>query len=188
MEDLPDESLMLQYAHGDARAFELLYGRHKDALYRFVRRQCGDPDTACDLAHDIWLKLIGARRRYRPDARFTTYLFALARNRMIDHHRAQSRQPLSAPGVMADPIDVEDLPDRDEEGPEVRAQVRELVERSLALVQSLPPDQREILLLYVEGLRMREIGAIAGIPAETARSRLRRALGRLKRELEELAS
>ena len=72
---LSDESLMLRYADGDAHAFETLYGRHKDALYRFVRRQCGDPDIAFELAHDIWLKLIAARRRYRPTAVFTTYLF-----------------------------------------------------------------------------------------------------------------
>lgn len=186
MEELSDESLLLKYADGDARAFEILYGRHKDALYRFVRRQCGDAQLAYDLVHDIWLKVIGARRRYRPDARFTTYLFTLARNRLIDHYRAQARQPPGL-GVTANPVDVQDLPDRDGEGPDERAQVRELVDRSLALVQSLPQDQREILLLYIEGFRMGEIGAIAGVPAETARSRLRRGLRKLKKELEELA-
>ena len=53
MEELSDESLMLRYADGDARAFETLYERYKDALYRFVRRQCGDPEVAFELAHDI---------------------------------------------------------------------------------------------------------------------------------------
>jgi len=175
MDELSDESLMRRYADGDARAFETLFGRHKDALYRFVRRQCGDAETAFELAHDIWLKLIAARRRFRPSARFTTYLFTLARNRMIDDYRSWGRS-LPATG---DPIDVEDLPTRDDDGPEARADVR-----SLALVQALPPDQREIVLLYVEGLGMAEIGAIADLPAETARSRLRRALAILRRQLE----
>jgi RNA polymerase sigma-70 factor (ECF subfamily) len=187
MEELSDESLMLRYADGDARAFETLYERYKDALYRFVRRQCGDPEVAFELAHDIWLKLIGAHRRYRPNARFTTYLFTLARNRMIDYYRAQARRR-PAMGVMADPIDVEDLPDRNDDGPDTLAHVRALVDRSLALVQALPGEQREIVLMYVEGLSMAEIGAITRVPAETARSRLRRALTKLRHGLEELAS
>lgn len=184
MEDLSDESLMLKYGEGDANAFEMLYGRHKDALYRFVRRQCRDREIAYDLAQDIWIKLIKARRRYRPDARFTTYLFTLARNRMTDYYRAQARR-LPA---MADPVDIEDLPDRNDDGPDTQANAHELVERSLALIQALPQDQREAVLLYVEGLRMTEIGEITQVPAETARSRLRRALAKLRRELEGLAS
>jgi RNA polymerase sigma-70 factor (ECF subfamily) len=183
MDERSDESLMLRYADGDERAFEVLYGRHKDALYRFVRRQCQDPEIAFELAHDIWLKLINARRRYRPRARFTTYLFTVARNRMIDFYRSRGRN-LPATG---DPIDVEDLPNPDEDGPDTLADVRALVERSLALVQALPPDQREIVLLYVEGLAMNEIAAITELPAETARGRLRRALASLRRQLRGLA-
>jgi RNA polymerase sigma-70 factor, ECF subfamily len=148
-EDLSDESLMLQYGEGDADAFEMLYGRHKDALYRFVRRQCSDREIAYDLAHDIWIKIIKARRRYRPNARFTTYLFTLARNRMIDYYRAQGHR-LPAMGEMADPVDIEELPNRNDDGPEMRAYTNELVEHSLALIQALPQDQREAVLLYVE--------------------------------------
>jgi RNA polymerase sigma-70 factor (ECF subfamily) len=101
---------------------------------------------------------------------------------MIDYYRAQARR-LPAMGV-----DVEDLPNQDDDGPDTLAHVRELVDRSLALLQTLPQDQREIILMYVEGLSMAEIGAIARVPAETARSRLRRALAKLRQELEGLAS
>jgi RNA polymerase sigma-70 factor (ECF subfamily) len=187
MDELSDESLMLRYADGDDHAFEVLYGRHKDALYRFVRRQCGDPEIAFELAHDIWLKLINARRRYRPRAPFTTYLFTVARNRMIDYYRSRARR-LPAVGVISDPIDVEDLPSQGDDGPDTLADVRALVDRSLAFVQAMPSHQREVVLLYVEGLSMTEIGAITELPPETARSRLRRALTRLRQELDELGS
>jgi RNA polymerase sigma-70 factor (ECF subfamily) len=181
MDELSDESLVLRYADGDAHAFETLDRRHKDALYRFVRRQCGDPDIVFEL------KLIAARRGYRPRAGFTTYLFTVARNRMIECHRAQVRKH---PGmcVMTNPIDVEDLPTLKDDGPDGLADVRALVDRLLALVQALPQNQREIALLDVEGLSMTEIGAITELPAETRRSRLSRAPTRLRQELDELGS
>ena len=104
---------------------------------------------------------------------------------MIDYHRAQARR-LPGTGVMTNRIDVDDLPTSEDEGPDALADVRALVERSLALVQALPQDQREIVLLYVEGLSMAEIATITEFSAETVRSRLRRALTRLRQRLGEL--
>jgi RNA polymerase sigma factor (sigma-70 family) len=80
---------MLRYGKGDVQAFEVLYRRYKDALYRFVRRHCRDQEVAADLVQDIWMKVIRARQRYRVRARFRTYLFTLARHCLIDAHRAQ---------------------------------------------------------------------------------------------------
>jgi RNA polymerase sigma-70 factor (ECF subfamily) len=186
MEDLSDEDLMLQYGAGDAEAFEILYRRHKDALYRFVRRQCRDPDIAYDLVHDIWIKLIKARRRYRPRARFTTYLFTLARNRMIDYYRSQAGSGLKT-GREPSPIDVEDLPNAVDGGPERQAQIAEVLLASLDRLHSLPPVQREAILLYLEGLSMAEIAEITQVPQEAARSRVRRALAKLRAGLEDMA-
>jgi RNA polymerase sigma factor (sigma-70 family) len=84
-----DETLMLRYGKGDVQAFEVLYRRHKNALYRFVRRHCRDREVAADLVQDIWMKVIRGRKCYRVRARFRTYLFTLARHRLIDVHRAQ---------------------------------------------------------------------------------------------------
>jgi RNA polymerase sigma-70 factor (ECF subfamily) len=187
MEELSDEALMLRYAAGDADAFAVLYGRHKDALYRFVRRQCHDADAAYDLVHDIWLKLIRARRRYRADARFTTYLFTAARNRMIDYFRAQVRRPPEE-ALVADAAELGEIADDGDDGPETRAHTRERLERLLANLEVLPQEQRETVLLYAEGLGMAEIGEITGVRAETARSRLRRALARLRGAMEGLAA
>jgi RNA polymerase sigma factor (sigma-70 family) len=186
MEDPSDEALMLRYGEGDADAFEVLYHRHKDAVYRFVRRQCRDPENVRDLVQDIWGKLIRARRRYRPDARFTTYLFTLARNRMIDHYRAEiGGRPAEA--VRVDAVDVGEIPGRDEDAPDERVHLCALIRRSLTYVEALPPIQREAVLLYVEGVSVPEIGEITQVSVETARSRLRRALARLRQDLKELA-
>jgi RNA polymerase sigma-70 factor (ECF subfamily) len=185
MEDLSDEALMLKYGVGDAKAFEILYRRHKDALYRFVRRQCPDPDIAYDLVHDIWIKLIKARRRYRPQARFTTYLFTLARNRLIDYYRSQARIG-RATGLETTPVDVEDLPSEAENAPDKLAHIGDVLERSLEQVYGLPQAQREAVLLYVEGLSMAEIAEITQVPLESARSRVRRGLAKLKEGLEGL--
>jgi RNA polymerase sigma-70 factor (ECF subfamily) len=186
MDDQSDEALMLRYGEGDAEAFEVLYHRHKDAVYRFVRRQCRDPESARDLVQDIWGKLIRARRSFRGDARFTTYLFALARNRVIDHYRAEvGRRPADA--VLVGTVDVGDIPGRDENTPDERAHLCALIRRSLTYVEALPPIQRETVLLYVEGLNLVEIGEVTQVSAETARSRLRRALAKLRQDLKELA-
>src|SRR5215207_7311153 len=82
-----DEELMLAYARGSADAFETLYRRHKAPLYRYLVRQCRDPATAEELFQDIWANIVRARQSYTVAARFTTYLYHLAHNRLIDHYR-----------------------------------------------------------------------------------------------------
>lgn len=90
-EDDADETLMLRYRDGEVAAFAPLYARHKGALYRYLLRQCGQPALAEELFQDVWLKLIAARAGYTVQARFATYLYRLAHNRLIDHYRASRR-------------------------------------------------------------------------------------------------
>src|SRR5690349_7212789 len=85
-----DETLMTLYRAGDALAFETLYARHKAPLYRYFLRQCGVAATAEELYQDVWMNLIRARERYEPRAKFTTYLYRLAHNRLVDYYRRQS--------------------------------------------------------------------------------------------------
>jgi RNA polymerase sigma-70 factor, ECF subfamily len=181
MHDLSDETLMLRYGAGDADAFDILYLRYKDAIYRFIRRQCRDQETAKDLFQDSWLGVIRGRFRYRVQAKFTTYLFTVARNRVIDCQRAQGRM------MGADPSDhdPEQLAGEPHDEPAAQVHARLLIERSHAVVHALPPAQREAILMYVEGLGLAEIAEITQVSAETARSRVRRALLRLRQELGE---
>src|ERR1041385_5869252 len=84
-----DEQWMLAYAGGDATAFETLYGRHKGLLYRFVLRSVKAQGEAEEIFQDVWMRAIEARGRYQPTAKFTTWLYTIAHNRLVDHWRAK---------------------------------------------------------------------------------------------------
>ena len=182
-EVIADEDLMLRYAAGEAAAFDALYQRHKGGVYRYLLRQLRDQSLAEELFQDIWLNLINARGRYRVQAKFTTYLYTLARNRLMDHYRRQK-------GVVTITFDAPDdeegrgLPEpaaAEAEQPEQRLLAREQLARLIVLVESLPMAQREAFLLHEEGgLKIDEIAEATGVNRETAKSRLRYAIAKLK--------
>src|SRR5262245_52513625 len=95
MDRMPtDEELMLAFAAGDAGAFDVLYLRHKGAVFRYFRRQVALTAAAEELFQDVWLRLIDARASYAPRAKFTTWLFTIAHNRLMDHFRSTARAAL----------------------------------------------------------------------------------------------
>lgn len=175
-----DAALMQRYARGDARAFERLYERHRRPLYRYLVRHTRHPETASDLFQEVWSKLITSRERYEPRARFQTYLYTLAHNCFIDHCRRTAARPQSDgetdPDALA-PADAHANPARSAEDAELLARYR----HALA---SLPAEQRDVFLLYEEsGLSLEEIARVTGVGAETAKSRLRYALAKLRAAL-----
>jgi RNA polymerase sigma-70 factor (ECF subfamily) len=181
-----DEALMAQFATGDAAAFERLYARHELRVWRFIRRQLGDRSLADEVMQEVWFTVAREAGRYRPSARFTTWLYTLARNRAIDQLRARRlHQSLDAP--RADGLRW------DETLADVAADIepRLLDEESLALlraaVDALPVEQREAFLLQAEGLAVEEIAQVCGTGFETIKSRLRYARARLMRTLKEHA-
>jgi RNA polymerase sigma-70 factor (ECF subfamily) len=181
-EDEADETLMLRYRAGDAGAFARLYARHKGPLYRYFLRQCGQAAIAEELFQDVWLKVIAARAGYVPQARFTTWLYRIAHNRLVDEYRARQRRlPVSGD---EDCPEWEAAPAPVEEQPEYREERRQQAERLLALLAELPEAQRETVLLREEaGLSLEEIAEATGTGRETVKSRLRYALARLRRGL-----
>src|SRR5258706_107550 len=96
MAESPDEELMLAYRGGDARAFETLYARHRTRLFRFVLRSIKLRAVAEELYQEIWMRLIEARASYSPKARFNTWLYTLAHNRLVDHWRKLDQHILAA--------------------------------------------------------------------------------------------
>ncbi len=179
-----DEALMMRYAAGDAGAFEALYRRHRGPLYRYLLRQTGSEAVAEELFQDIWLKVVKARARYEVRALFRTWLYRIAHNRLIDHYRRSARGlPRSYGGD--GPDDPDDCPAPGAVQPEHRVQWAQNLDRLLELVQALPEAQREAFLLKVQGgLSVDEIAEATGVGRETAKSRLRYALDRLRRGLE----
>lgn len=195
-EEESDEDLMLRYAAGDAAAFERLYARHRAGLFRFILRQCGERGTAEELFQDVWSNLIQARSGYRPDARFATWLYTLAHNRVVDWYRRRSKVVWLQFGADEDdaPVDDKGAPALSQalvaqrgEQPEVRAESKQLAARMLELLDELPPAQREAFLLHQEGgLSIAEIAVATQTAAETAKSRLRYAMAKLRLGLAEM--
>lgn len=182
MEHRPEDSaLMLRYRDGDVAAFEILYRRHKDPLFRYLLRLCRQRAAAEDVFQEVWGKIIKSRDNYRPTAKFTTFLYHVAHNCFIDYIRRNKRHGNTA--------DIE--PDSHPDGgdcPEM------LVEKSLArrrldaALRSLPDEQRDVFLLYEEaGLGLDEIATITDCKRETAKSRLRYAVRKLREAIDEPA-
>src|SRR5437763_17021547 len=108
--EAPDEELMAAYRDGDAAAFETLYARHRGRLYRFVLRSVKSRPVGEELFQEIWLRVIQARGRYSPRARFTTWLYTIAHNHLVDHWRKRGLTLVAlegdeAAGASHDPAD-----------------------------------------------------------------------------------
>jgi RNA polymerase sigma-70 factor (ECF subfamily) len=173
--DDADEELAARAQAGDRQAFALLVRRHQQRVFRFVLRMLGSRDEAMDLTQDTFLKAWNALPDWRPEARFATWLFQIARNATLD---ALRRRQL----VEFVPLDdgTSDAADHDPSDaappPDVQVADRQrigLLERALA---ALPAEQREILLLReLEDMSYAEIATTLGINEGTVKSRLARA-------------
>lgn len=176
-----DSALMLRYRDGDVTAFETLYKRHNDAVYRYLLRLCQHRDTAEDVFQEVWGKIIKARTNYRPTAKFTTFLYRVAHNCFIDHIRRNKRHTRSVavePDSHADPGDL----------PEMQVE-RDLARRRLLeALRELPDEQRDVFLLREEAdLSLDQIASITGTNRETAKSRLRYAVNKLRLAIDDPA-
>jgi RNA polymerase sigma factor (sigma-70 family) len=178
-----DEELMLAYGGGDAAAFESLYRRHKGPLYRFVLRSVKGRGEAEELFQDIWMKVIEARARYTPQAKFTTWLYTIAHHRLVDHWRARGLALVSLDdeeGAAPEPVATPSAE------PERIVEAQETLERLSVAIAALPLAQREAFLLHHEGeLTAAEIAVATGTNPEAAKSRLRYAMNKLKEALGE---
>jgi RNA polymerase sigma-70 factor (ECF subfamily) len=183
-DSVTDEELMLRYRDGEARAFDMLYLRHKGPLFRYVSRLARPPAVAEELFQDIWMNVIKARAGYEVRAKFTTWLYRLAHNRVVDHYRRNaSSVPLAFDNDPDEPL-FERVAEESFREPENELERRRLAKRLLDTLEQLPPVQREAFLLREEGeLSLEEIAEITGVNTETAKSRVRYALAKLRQLL-----
>ena len=191
-----DESLMLRYRDGDLRAFEELYRRHHRGLYLFIAWRSPRQDWVDDIVQDSWANLHQARARYQPQAGFRTYLFQIARNRLIDQLRQQQRVTLASEMSGADNGDDESsvfdaLVDAhaQQTGPDTQLEQEQQIASLQAAIRALPGEQREALVLQqFNGMSLEDIATLVEAPVETVRSRLRYAMKKLRRQLEPAVS
>ena len=183
MGHVPDDgALMLRYKDGDIAAFETLYRRHNDALYRYLLRLCRHRESAEDIFQEVWGKIIKSRDNYRVTAKFTTFLYRVAHNCFIDHLRRNKRHANALEFDADQHAGSEDQPDMDTE----RLLAKERLARALL---DLPDEQRDVFLLHEEaGLSIDEIATVTGSKRETAKSRLRYAVSKLRDAISEPVS
>jgi RNA polymerase sigma factor (sigma-70 family) len=177
-----DESLLARYREGDGAAFEILYARHRQGLYRFLLGLSSKPELADEVFQETWLSLIRSNSQPQGRATFRTWLFQIARNRLIDHWRKHgARQPLH------DSYDEQNHAVSDEANdPEQLFTLSRDSQRLDSALQTLPADQREVFLLRAHGdLDLAQIASLTEAPLETVKSRLRYAQQKLRRLLAE---
>ena len=195
--DPTDDALMAAYANGDAAAFEQLYGRHQAGLYRFVRRLLGTAMSAQvdEVFQDTWLRVVRSRERWQPQgATFRTWLFTLAHHRVIDLLRRSGRE------ISVDAFEDEGgepwQPDASSAGTawqhwpapagaapqgEELAFWRRAGEKLLDCLDQLPVPQRSAFLLHHDdGLALDEVARALEVGFETAKTRLRYAMSKLR--------
>lgn len=181
--EISDEQLKLRCRGGDYAAFEQLYHRHKNPLYRFIVRQCSDEEQAKDIVQDVWLNIHKACGGYVPSAKFTTWLYRIAHNRIIDFYRRSTKgMPVSYDDENLSEQQLLNLDNR--YTPEQLAQSAQETEHLLNAIASLQEAQREAALLHLEmGFSVSEIANITQTNPETAKSRLRYALKKIRQRV-----
>ena len=190
--DVTDEVLMMQFQAGDRSAFAILVRRHKTPIYNFVLRQVRSKTTAEDLTQDVFVRVVQNASTFKHEARFTTWVYSIARNLCIDHLRKMSlRRHRSLDQQGGKESEGPTLGERvADEHPSAAADRRavsnDIAERIVAAVEELPEEQREVFLLrQLAKVPFKEIAEMTGVPENTVKSRMRYALERLQEALSE---
>ena len=186
----PESDLMLRVKAGEDGAFTRLVERFLRPLVSFFHRLGADPSTAEDCAQEVFVKVYRTRTAYEVRAKFSTYLFSIARHHWIDvvRHRAAGPTTVSSDAPAGDGNGESGrLSDRLEgrgDVPEGGVSDSELARALRAAFDDLPAEQREVFALtQVEGLRYEEIALILKVPVGTVKSRMHTAVRTLRARL-----
>jgi RNA polymerase sigma-70 factor (ECF subfamily) len=189
---MQDVELLDRFHAGDSEAFAVLLGRYERSVYNFLLRSARDARAAEDLTQDVFMRVIQGSREFNRTAKFSTWLFTIARHLCIDHsRRMKHRRHASLDGQAADTEDGPggQLLDRianGEPGVDRRADSEQMRARIARAVEALPDEQREVFLLrHTQNMPFAEIAEICGVPENTVKSRMRYALERLQAALAE---
>jgi RNA polymerase sigma-70 factor (ECF subfamily) len=170
-----DRDLVASAASGLEGGFEELVKRYQRPISAYVYRMVGDYDSALDLTQEIFIKIYGSLSRYRPEFKFSTWIYKIAHNAAIDHlRRTSGREKSLVTGPENDqydlPIESEGLsPEQQSEREERRVEIE-------TVVRSLPTAYRELIVLrHSQDLTYEEIVDVTGLPLGTVKNRLFRA-------------
>ena len=184
MAERSDTELMLDLKRGNVNAFNELVTRHQGPLINYFYRLTWDRQASEDSAQEVFLRIFRHAGTYEPQAKFTTYLYRIARNLWIDRLRSAG----SAPKTVSLDQSAED-DDRklsaslasDERGGEEEAQNREMVEALRKAIERLPEEQRMVIILSEhQGMKYQEVAEVLDIPVGTVKSRMHAAVAKLR--------
>jgi RNA polymerase sigma-70 factor (ECF subfamily) len=182
---------MIRYQGGDRGAFATLVTRHRSALYNFALRQLGSAAVAEEVVQDAFVRVVKNAGDFKHAARFSTWLYTIARNLCVDEarkrvHRKHPSLDQPRQGPDGDGPTLGEQTGDGALGVERLAAAAQLRERVVEAVSSLPDDQREVFLMReVSGLAFKEIAEVVGVSENTIKSRMRYALERLQLALSE---
>jgi RNA polymerase sigma factor (sigma-70 family) len=185
-----DETLMLRFGCGDGAAFEALYRRHEAPVFRYLLRSVRNEAAANDLLQEVWFAVARSADRYQPTAKFTTWLYTIAHNKMVDSIRAsRPTESLEVAADFADGAVIDKMPAADARCEPINVlQSRDQAQALVRAVEQLPPEQRSAFLLQAEAdMSVDDIAAATGASFETTKSRLRYARTKLRQLLWEFA-
>lgn len=191
LDEAGDDELLTQFAQGDRRAFDVLVRRHQARLYQFVYRQMQQQAVAEEIVQEAFVRVVSNVRDFKREARFSTWLFTIARNLCFDELRKRKHRRHPSLDQQENPNSEESRtlgdrtadPTRDIEREATQGELRDKMSWAIA---QLPDEQREVFLLReVSGLAFKEIAEATGVPENTVKSRMRYALERLQAALAE---
>jgi RNA polymerase sigma-70 factor, ECF subfamily len=183
----PDAELMLLVKRGDLAAFEVLVNKYQRPVMNLVYRTLRDATEAEDLTQAVFVQVFKSASRYRPTARFSTWLYTIARNLCLNELRRRTRHPaesLDAASAAGEDAAARQVVDRRQPDPTEMALRDELEEKIAQALAELPENQRTALLLFRnEELSYEEIARILGCSLSATKSLIHRARETLKGQL-----
>lgn len=194
LSDMSDDELLDRFAAGEAAAFGVLLNRYQRPVFNFIARNVRDGEAATDLLQEVFARVIQNAAEFRRSAKFSTWLYSIARNLCIDHMRRMSHRrhasldagggngiadsAASAPFVERIALEQPDV-DRSAAAGRLRNRITQAVE-------NLPDEQREVFLMrQVQQMPFADIAIVVGVSENTVKSRMRYALERLQEALAE---
>lgn len=183
-----DAELMEQFGNGDDEAFRTLVERHEAGLLQFFYRRCWDRSLAEDCVQEVFLRLVRHRGTWRPDAKFTTYLYRIAENHWIDRWRSKKAAPKesSLEGSTQDEDAHADIAVSPERLPEETASDHELARKIRKALSRIPEEQQAVFTMAeAQGMKYADIAEALGVPVGTVKSRMHAATTRMRELLQE---
>jgi len=182
---LNDQQLIADYLNGNEKAFEELLSRHKDKIYTSIYLFVKDHSLAEDIFQEVFIKIIDTLRKgkYNHEGKFLQWALRISYNMCVDYFRRTRRRPKVSPTETFDIFDVLQNPDLNAEQSMIKSQTHSKIR---SLVDMLPPEQREVVILrHYADMSFKEIAQLTRVSINTALGRMRYALINIRKMVEE---